>query len=413
MSEGAQGAGREFAPVSGGASKGRVLLLEDDPSLNEIIRDCLAENGYSVVAVQNGGEGVREVLDHDFLMVFCDFRMPGLPGDMFYRAVKRIRPALCDGFVFMTGHQDDEKTANFIKSINGFVLRKPFPLQNLLDSIALAEVRRTFQSVVADVSDESEKSPLSASLVDLPTGENPPRRATSAVKIFTSGRCVPQSAPSFAAGSVVMAPERPRVVLVSNAPEARPDHVARVILLVGLGLLLAMAGGLWNQYLDARKRVTTASANRLARQWEWAGLAREVNNTVTVRWKNNTQLAWLAAERNNARWSPIFRGVLPLPGSDIGILDIGAHSEKKDARPREVRIRGIATGSNPRMRADRYRQGVEEKLKKTAYGQRVTARFEQLEDGSGALPEQAQATFVLLLSFGPEEQTKAAKKGGR
>ncbi|MEQ1861108.1 MAG: response regulator, partial [Chthoniobacteraceae bacterium] len=178
------------AVVSG---KGRVLLLEDDPALNDIIRDCLVENGYTVVAVKDGGEGVREVLANDFMMVFCDFMMPGLPGDMFYRAVEKIRPALCHGFIFMTGHQGDAKTKEFIESVNGFVLRKPFPLKDLLDSIALAEVRRTYQSVCDGPASAPDESPRSRPAANFQTGGTPFPQAMAVARILA--RAQPEPAP--------------------------------------------------------------------------------------------------------------------------------------------------------------------------------------------------------------------------
>ena len=66
-----------------------MLLFEDDPIFKEGIRDFLAENGYSVVAVDNGSDGVREVLEGDSALILCDMRMPKVSGEVFSRAVER------------------------------------------------------------------------------------------------------------------------------------------------------------------------------------------------------------------------------------------------------------------------------------------------------------------------------------
>ena len=119
----------------------RILLLEDDPAFKEIMTDFLRENGCHVVAVQNGVEGVHEVLASDFDVILCDMLMPTLPGDMFYRAVERMRPHLCDRFIFMTGYRGNSKVNEFIDQVKGTVLTKPFQVDDLLELIAFMELR--------------------------------------------------------------------------------------------------------------------------------------------------------------------------------------------------------------------------------------------------------------------------------
>ncbi len=128
-------------PDAGGARRKKVLLLEDDPSFKEIMTEFLSESGYTVVAVQNGVEGVHQVLAEDFEVILCDMMMPTLPGDMFYRAVERMRPNLCERFVFMTGHRGNGKVNDFINNVNGTILGKPFHVDDLLEMIAFIQVR--------------------------------------------------------------------------------------------------------------------------------------------------------------------------------------------------------------------------------------------------------------------------------
>ena len=120
----------------------KVLLLEDDPAFGEIMTDFLRESGFEVEAVVNGVEGVHKVLASDFEVILCDMMMPTLPGDMFFRAVERMRPHLCDRFVFMTGHRNNQKVNEFIESVNGTILTKPFHVDDLLEMVAFIEVRK-------------------------------------------------------------------------------------------------------------------------------------------------------------------------------------------------------------------------------------------------------------------------------
>jgi DNA-binding NtrC family response regulator len=119
----------------------KVLLLEDDPQFKDIMKEFLSSHDFDVVAVQNGVEGVHEVLAHDFEVILCDMMMPTLPGDMFFRAVERMRPHLCDRFIFMTGHRGNPKVNDFIRTVNGTMLSKPFHVDDLLEMIAFVQVR--------------------------------------------------------------------------------------------------------------------------------------------------------------------------------------------------------------------------------------------------------------------------------
>jgi DNA-binding response OmpR family regulator len=130
---------RLVEPVAEVAKK--VLLLEDDPAFKEIMTDFLQESGFQVVAVTNGVEGVHQVLASDFEVLLCDMMMPTLPGDMFFRAVERMRPHLCDRFIFMTGHRGNTKVNDFITSVNGTILTKPFHVDDLLEMIAFINLR--------------------------------------------------------------------------------------------------------------------------------------------------------------------------------------------------------------------------------------------------------------------------------
>jgi DNA-binding response OmpR family regulator len=121
----------------------RVLLLEDDEVFKRLIKEFLEMNYFTVKAVSNGADGVRAVVKEDFDIIVCDMMMPKLPGDMFYTAIERMRPELCKRFIFITGHGGDMKIHNFIQKVRGTMLPKPFHMEDLLEAIAIVQVRNT------------------------------------------------------------------------------------------------------------------------------------------------------------------------------------------------------------------------------------------------------------------------------
>ena len=95
-----------------------------------------------MTAVKSGVEGLKAVMAADFDVIVCDMLMPHLPGDMFYLAVEKTKPYLCKKFIFITGHKGLPKIDNFIKSINGTILPKPFHMDTLREMIAYTISRR-------------------------------------------------------------------------------------------------------------------------------------------------------------------------------------------------------------------------------------------------------------------------------
>jgi len=118
-----------------------VLLLEDDSDFSAVLVEFLRENGFQVVAVRNGVEGIREVLQSDFEVILCDLMMPALCGDTFFRAVGRMRPHLCERFIFMTGHYGSQNVKRLAASANNAILAKPLVFSELAEQIAFVSVR--------------------------------------------------------------------------------------------------------------------------------------------------------------------------------------------------------------------------------------------------------------------------------
>ena len=113
-----------------------ILVLDDDIELADTLKALLESHNFVVTTASNGVEGLREIMDMDFDVIFCDMVMPSLPGDMFYLAVKKTKPHLCDRFLFITGHSDNPRVDAFLKQTNGLVLIKPVLTEELVPMIS-------------------------------------------------------------------------------------------------------------------------------------------------------------------------------------------------------------------------------------------------------------------------------------
>src|SRR6185312_15288800 len=66
----------------------RVLLVEDEPRLSATVARGLKAEGFVVVAVGNGVDGLREATENGFDVVVLDIMLPGLSG---YEVLRRMR----------------------------------------------------------------------------------------------------------------------------------------------------------------------------------------------------------------------------------------------------------------------------------------------------------------------------------
>ncbi len=398
---------RFLTPAGGGVfEKGRVLLLEADPCFREAIEDCLFENGYEVVAVENSQEGLRRVMDGDFSLVLYDLKMPGLAPEMFFQSVRRVDPDLCERFVFMSADSNDEDTQLFIRSIGGSVLQKPFDAKNLLGSIAVMELRGTVHSVLDGTPTEPIPSRIYRSSGTGPAGGSKgpedPALAEKVAQILARA----QNADS---GDAL-----PDAIFVGE-PRVRAGGVFRAYMLAGIALLLLLAAGLGNEFLNARARLNEVSVNRVALQGELAAVSPQLQKALAVRAQNaleRNQLALISAERAKPHWAPMLRCIVPPGDARIDILGVDARAGTADPDACEIRVRGAAGGAVPRQMADRFRQSVEEGMKKVVNGRTVSTRFERLEDSGGARPDEKRAGFVMIATIGSPEPPVASSGGG-
>jgi CheY-like chemotaxis protein len=118
-----------------------ILLLDDGVSLK---RECEALSDTTdlfVTLARTGVEAVREVMETDYDVIICNMQMPMMPGEMFYRAVERVKPALCSRFIFIANASTGRRAEKFIESVDGLLLYRPVKISHLTRMVTLAAAR--------------------------------------------------------------------------------------------------------------------------------------------------------------------------------------------------------------------------------------------------------------------------------
>ena len=60
--------------------KKKILVVDDDPNMRELLREELEEEGYEVEAAENGEEALKKFSSGDYDLVILDIEMPGMNG---------------------------------------------------------------------------------------------------------------------------------------------------------------------------------------------------------------------------------------------------------------------------------------------------------------------------------------------
>lgn len=107
----------------------KVLIVEDDRSLRELLMMELTRSGYKVTATASGEEGVEAYREEIFNVVLQDIRMPGMDG---VEALKLMRAeSNIPEVIMFTGHGTIETAVECIKHGAYDYLTKPIKLDEL------------------------------------------------------------------------------------------------------------------------------------------------------------------------------------------------------------------------------------------------------------------------------------------
>lgn len=110
-------------PTSKGA---RILVLDDEPDVTQMLRDVLEAQGHSVVTANTARHALRLAENSAFDVILSDLRMPGYDGASFYEALARIDPALQQRCAFITGDTLGTSATQVLTEADRPYLEKPF-----------------------------------------------------------------------------------------------------------------------------------------------------------------------------------------------------------------------------------------------------------------------------------------------
>lgn len=111
----------------------RILVVEDDKSMNEILATTLADDDHEVKTVLSGPEALKLCNNESFDLLITDVRLPGMDGVEVIEKVKSLLPDIkC---IVITGYASEDTPVRAIRMHVNDYLFKPFSLIYFLNSV--------------------------------------------------------------------------------------------------------------------------------------------------------------------------------------------------------------------------------------------------------------------------------------
>jgi two-component system response regulator CpxR len=127
----------------------KVLIVDDDVELCELVTEYLTPEGFDVETVHNGEEGLRRALEGTYVLVVLDVMLPGING---IEVLRRLRQTSRVPVLILTARGDDVDRIVGLEIGADDYLPKPFNPRELLARIR-AILRRTQAGQAAHIAE--------------------------------------------------------------------------------------------------------------------------------------------------------------------------------------------------------------------------------------------------------------------
>ena len=116
----------------------KVLVIDDEEAILQMVRDTLSPQGYQVDLARDGESALRSVGQTRYDLALCDWKMPGLSGEEVYERIRATNPVLSERMIFITGDVMNPKAEKFLRERKKVCLSKPFSLGEFRTAIGNA-----------------------------------------------------------------------------------------------------------------------------------------------------------------------------------------------------------------------------------------------------------------------------------
>ena len=126
----------------------KILIVEDEKRLRDLLRDYLSKEGYNITLANHGEEGLDFALKYDFDLILLDVMMPFMDG---LEMLKELRKTKSTRVFFLTAKAMDEDFIDAYEIGADDYITKPFS-----PKILVLKINNLFQRLEEDTNQKSD-----------------------------------------------------------------------------------------------------------------------------------------------------------------------------------------------------------------------------------------------------------------
>ena len=113
----------------------RVLVVDDEPEITEIVETFLTESGYDVAVENSSSNAVERARKFRPDVILLDIMMPGVDGYNICREIKADPEFSNTPIIFLTGKDRNDDMGRSFRSGGDMFIKKPFSCERLLEIV--------------------------------------------------------------------------------------------------------------------------------------------------------------------------------------------------------------------------------------------------------------------------------------
>jgi DNA-binding response OmpR family regulator len=119
-------------PPDGGAREARVLIVDDDRELCQMLTEYLVAEHFEVKSLHDGGDALTELQDNDFEILILDVMLPSISG---FDLLRKLGASYATPILMLTARGDDVDRIVGLELGADDYLSKPFNPRELVARI--------------------------------------------------------------------------------------------------------------------------------------------------------------------------------------------------------------------------------------------------------------------------------------